>query len=440
MTVARDDELGTALRDLETPDHGLYFHADLHRRLAVERARPPRLHRLRWPLRILAVAAAVAVAAVGFQLLRSWTRDSSPAVPPTSAADVKASVEAAFAGSRALSGTFVSRQRDPASEEIDTASGTFLLLADGSFLVRTDGVVEAYDARRRIRTLYDPNPGFEPVANRARRLAAGPPDASVDSAFQQELRAAVRAVRAVAAPTVEQGVLAGRPVWTLSAPVGQDSDDAEGTADQLTVSVDRATGIPLYASWTAGGELLRELSLSDVVVDPAASLTDVAVEIPEGVAVSRSNRRFDRVEPGELAGAVGYAPLVPARLPSGFELAEVTVAVRAGRTGADAGNPRSRGVVSLGYRRGLDRIVVTTRLAGQGKWTDPLATAGGFAGEAETVQLERGALSGVEANLLIVPLTIPHLWALTDELVVTVAGDLDRAGLLRVAESLEAQD
>lgn len=56
-----------------------------------------------------------------------------------------------------------------------------------------------------------------------------------------------------------------------------------------------------------------------------------------------------------------------------------------------------------------------------------------------TIRLERGALSGVEANLLIVPLAIPHIWALTDELVVTVAGDLSREELVRVAESLEQQ-
>jgi hypothetical protein len=31
---------------------------------------------------------------------------------------------------------------------------------------------------------------------------------------------------------------------------------------------------------------------------------------------------------------------------------------------------------------------------------------------------------------------IPHLWAQTDELVVTVGGDLSRAELVRVAESL----
>jgi hypothetical protein len=34
------------------------------------------------------------------------------------------------------------------------------------------------------------------------------------------------------------------------------------------------------------------------------------------------------------------------------------------------------------------------------------------------------------------PRATPHLWALTDDLVVTVGGDLSRAELLRVAGSL----
>jgi len=52
------------------------------------------------------------------------------------------------------------------------------------------------------------------------------------------------------------------------------------------------------------------------------------------------------------------------------------------------------------------------------------------------VSLGRGALSGVEANLLVVPRNTPHIWALADELVVTVSGDLSRDELVRVAESL----
>ena len=51
-----------------------------------------------------------------------------------------------------------------------------------------------------------------------------------------------------------------------------------------------------------------------------------------------------------------------------------------------------------------------------------------------TIRLERGAPSGVEARLLVVPLAVLHVWALTDDLVVTVAGDLGRTE----AESPEA--
>ena len=102
-------------------------------------------------------------------------------------------------------------------------------------------------------------------------------------------------------------------------------------------------------------------------------------------------------------------------------------------------NPVAPDVVSMVYRRGFDRIVLTTRVATDGDWSDPLATGEGFVDRPERIRLQRGALSGVEANLLIVPLALPHIWALTDDLVVTVAGDLNRAQLLRVSESLEAR-
>lgn len=40
---------------------------------------------------------------------------------------------------------------------------------------------------------------------------------------------------------------------------------------------------------------------------------------------------------------------------------------------------------------------------------------------------------------MIAPRTVPHVWALTDELVVTISGDLSRVELIRVAESLRRQ-
>jgi hypothetical protein len=160
----------------------------------------------------------------------------------------------------------------------------------------------------------------------------------------------------------------------------------------------------------------------------------------------RSDDGFRRVELGEAASIVGYAPLVPASVPDGYELAEVAVARDAAPTGAEAANPRSRMVVSLSYRRGLDQFLVTTRLTrvpAEGEpelplarlWGDPLATGEGFVDEGERLTIRRGALEG-EAELVLSPRGIPHLWALTDDLVVTVAGDLSRAELIQVTESL----
>jgi hypothetical protein len=96
-------------------------------------------------------------------------------------------------------------------------------------------------------------------------------------------------------------------------------------------------------------------------------------------------------------------------------------------------------VVSLSYRRGLDQFLVTTRLRGGGAWSDPLATGEGFVDHPDRVTLARGALAGVGAELLIVPRGIPHLWALRDRLVVTIGGDLTRAELLHVGESLQSR-
>jgi hypothetical protein len=55
----------------------------------------------------------------------------------------------------------------------------------------------------------------------------------------------------------------------------------------------------------------------------------------------------------------------------------------------------------------------------------------------ELVKFEQGALAGREGELVIDANSVPHVWTVTGPLVVTVAGNLDRAELIRVAESLE---
>lgn len=58
-------------------------------------------------------------------------------------------------------------------------------------------------------------------------------------------------------------------------------------------------------------------------------------------------------------------------------------------------------------------------------------------GRGEPVMLWRGALSDVEAKLLLMPQIVPYLWALGDDLAVTLPGGLTRSELVRVAEPPE---
>jgi hypothetical protein len=107
-------------------------------------------------------------------------------------------------------------------------------------------------------------------------------------------------------------------------------------------------------------------------------------------------------------------------------------------TGAEGANPPVGDVVSLSYRRGLDQFIVTTRPVGPNPsaWRDPLASGEGYPDQPEQIVIKAGALAGDEGELLIDPLAIPHVWVKTDQLVVTVSGDLTRDELLRVVQSL----
>ena len=65
--------------------------------------------------------------------------------------------------------------------------------------------------------------------------------------------------------------------------------------------------------------------------------------------------------------------------------------------------------------------------------------AEGFVDSPQHVTLGSGALAGADAELVLSPHTAPHVWALTDTLVVTVGGDLARGELTRVTGSLRAR-
>jgi hypothetical protein len=456
LTDYRDDELGAALRELEVPEHRPNFHAELHRRLADERVarataarrsrRRPTL--LRWGLRVAVVAAVVAIVLVAIGIPRT---ERTPRIGPdlATAAEIKARVQAALDSMRNMSGVLISDDREKGDERrwqfALTASGDFVLLgpADGEKIVydSSSGVVRSAQRSASMggsTLFYAERNGVAPG-----RPDLGPPTWIIPDEFG----AFVRALLAAEDPRVREITYEGRPAWRLDIDVVPNAIVPDSSTDHLEITVDRETGIPVRVLETNDGAFWREIRIEDLVVNDDLPPESFRLEFPPGVEVMRSDDGFRRVELGGVAGIVGYPPLVPAWVPDGYELAEVAVAKDSASTGSEAANPSSHMVVSLSYRRGLDQFLVTTRLARvsvEGEpdiplaqlWGDPLASGEGIHDEREQLTIRQGALEGEEAELVVSPRGIPHIWALTDRLVVTVGGDLSRAELVRVTESL----
>jgi hypothetical protein len=465
--TCRDDELGALLRELDLPEHRPEFHAELHRRLAEERgrraarARRRRLVRrgyARWGVRAALVTAAGALAFVVLDVVRSGDGPGSriQIVEPASAAEIKRQVRTALASADNLSGELVVRGRS-----YENAYGwdrpmrwRFTITARGDF--RLTGVTLreniAYDASRGVERSLNPSAsigGKTLFAAVRRGIAPGPPDPGPSSSIlQKDFASFVRALLAADDPRVREVTYRGRPAWRLDVAAVPNAIVPQLSGDHFAIWVDRETGIPVRVVESKAGVVLDELRIERLAVDTELPPDSFTIRFPPGAEVMREDQGFRRVGVAEVKRIVGYAPLVPRWTPEGYELTEVAVARRSGYpTGVEGANPPSTGIVSLSYRRGLDQFIVTTRVSrvpapGEPQlplselWSDPLGTGEGYVDRPERVRARRGALSGVELNLLLVPRNIPHVWALTDELVVTVSGDLSRAELLRVAESL----
>lgn len=431
----RDLELGAALRALDVPDHAPSFFDDLERRLAAAPAkRPTRQPRLRWGLRIAAAAAAVGVIATAV----GWPRAERTQV--ASAAVVKERVRTSLDTLRTLSGVIVTS--GPRAD--DGRRFRFALDAKGDFRLDgpTPGEMIAYDVSSGVirSVAHSASMGGSTLFYAERRgLAPGPPDAEPASwLLPDELGAYVRALLAAGDPSVQNVAYQGRPAWHVDVDTVPNAIVPAFSGDRLEITVDRETGIPVRVVETKAGTVLHELRIERLVVDAPLPADTFRPAFPAGAEVMRSEGGFRRVPLDAVAGLVGYAPILPSAAPDGFGLSEVAVAPEAGRTGTEADNPPSRKVVSLAYRRVLDRFVVTTRLAGSAAWSDPLASGKGYVDHPEQVTIATGMLRGADAQVVLSPHGVPHLWAVTNGLVVTIAGDLSRAELVSVAGSLRA--
>jgi hypothetical protein len=438
-TEHRDERLGAALRALDHPEHRPEFHRELRRRLAAERRGARR--RFAWPLAAAAAAAAVAVALLAIGLPRTHRTPGIAGPEPATAAVVKSHLRRALTEMRDLSGILVATE----SSRGTTERWRFVLDASGDVRLEGpgDGEVVTYDASsgvaRSIQRSASMGGGALFYAERT-GVAPGPPDLGPPTwLIPEQLAAYVRASLAAKEPGVREVTYEGRAAWRLEVRTVPNAVAPELSGDELQVTVDRRSGMPVSVVERKQGRVLRTLRLEHLAVDSTPAKAAFRAQFPAGAEVMRSDDGFRRLPLEEVAGHVGYRPLVPAWVPAGYALAEVAVARESAPTGKEGGNPPSQNVVSLAYRRGLDRFLVTTRLRGTGSWSDPLASAEGYVDHPEPVAVASGALAGSDAAVVLSPRALPHLWALTDDLVVTVGGDLSRSELTRVAESLRSR-
>ena len=455
----RDQNLSAALSRLEVPEHSPDFEARLlarlHEELATRAGHPgrdarekPASRRPRGQRRTrrrlatwLPAAAAMVVAIVAVVTI------GGPGVGPrtASAAEVRNAVVRALTTADSVGGTLVFRTARPTGGERGEQRWRFVATARGDLhltrLTRPGEVV--YDAAGNVERGLNPSesiPGSELLfGSEIKGLAPGPPDQSPSTTIlDRSLGSAVRALASSSGGEVEEIRYEGRAAWLLETELPV-IGDSELWPNHLEVIVDRESGFPVRAIASRDDKMFYETRIEDLEVGGDLQPEEFTLEFPRGVEVFRSDAGFRRVSLDEVAPMVGYDPLVPGSVPDGYELAVVAIAARADATGALEDNPATIQAVSLSYRRGLDQFVVTTRLGGEDAraWSDPLATGEGSVQRPERVSFSSGALAGHDGELVIDPLVDPHVWALTEELVVTVSGDLTRDELLNVAQSLE---
>jgi len=437
----RDAWLGELLRELEVPEHRPEFHAELRRRLREEQLASRRRSAFRWGVRVASVAAAAGIVIAVVGLPRGGKSPSLAGPERASAAVVKAHVRAALTALRSLSGVLVAS----GPRENDGGRWRFALDAAGDLRLEgpKPGDVITYDAATGVvrSAQHSASLGGDTLFYAVRTgVAPGPPDEGPPTwLLPEQYGAFVRAALADTPSSVRETTYGGRPAWRLDVDVAPNAIVPELSGDHLAITVDRATGMPVRLVESKGGAVLRELRIESLEVDPSLPPSTFELAFPAGADVMRSDDGFRRVPLADVAAAVGYRPLVPSWVPAGYRLAEVAVAREAAPTGKGGGNPPSRMVASLSYRRGVDQLLVTMRLRGSGRWDDPLAPPEGYTETPARVAIETGALAGTDATVVVSARTEPHLWALAGDLVVTVGGDVDRAELTRIAGSLEAR-
>jgi hypothetical protein len=406
--------------------------------------------RRRLALGLAAVAAAALIAGV---LLVGPPGGGGP--EPVAADEVLRQAMRALSSGRTLTAEVAIRVRtndawtSPARYDVDRYG--ILLNADGSYRLTGRGgskigwlagagshqpIEVVFNARRGVLSTYSPGQGLVERVG----YPLGPPDRWAGLVTEYDFSAAARALEAAGATRLRTAVYGDRPAWAITCSMSSGPSRPAITDRGLLfeITIDKATAFPVCFKAFMDGTMQAEISYSSVRVD--APLPDQAFELkaPAGAPVRRVHDGFRRAPLARIARLPGYMTLVPARVPRGYRLTQTAAAPHAVTANRAV---EGRRVVALQYARGFDSLTVTTRTLAH-RWAasyDPLEPDQSWAGVvAWPATIRAGAFRGVTAQVVVAPVTTtPHLWAVKDGVLLTIAGSATAEELLGVAASLE---
>ncbi len=444
MNTDRDLKMGQALASIPVPELPEGYYSRLVTTLERERpaAAPRRRRVLRFGLAAAAVAAAVTVAVVLFGL--PGVRDSGPQI--SLAAQVLAKMSGSLGAVRSFTADDIGVDYQNGDAPVTSRSRVYLA-ANG------DGRVE--DEHGKWAVIHNAALGTQWTLERvdgrlvATQVSTGLPAGSVfgnagDSSNYFMGAGYGTALRALLAAgqegmDVRTSTLNGRPSWTVT------FADHSANSLEIRLVVDQETGLVFGYSSRENGHPMWERHMENVRVneplDPSL-FRPGAVQLSQGGSGrARQDDGFKRVALSAVKGIVGYAPVVPAQVPDGFTLTDVTASAEfAGGQGQRSHSP----LVSMVYRRGLSSFTVAILseedVSGPNGLNDFAGGAFTAGDLSQSVTLTRGAMSGSRADVFI------GLWAAVAQIYVhsgdvpldvVIRGGLTRDELLAVAESLQ---
>ena len=276
------------------------------------------------------------------------------------------------------------------------------------------------------------------------------------------LRAYLRTMLSDSAVRMTSASVNGRSVYVLRAKViTADTFMVAEPPQPLSIVIDAATRLPLTYRWSRGGmnwqasfDMTTEKKPPDrsefeLDMPPANETLNGGVVYP-GTQFTTRDWGFDPLpladatEVERLLGPV--APAFPGWMPQGFARTAATAADRGGLERSPLNGEDI--IVSLCYRRGFDQAFVSLRV--DPRRIDSSSTSDPFLPEQERwmrrqwashttdVRLQGGTYRGAVAHVVVDPSVWPHLWVKKAGLVATVAGDLTRDEMVRIANSLES--